>query len=748
MEKEEINEEKMQKIIREAFFGLMIVLELVVGFILLKKDMVPVFRWWLMLLLLELGALPLTALLFRKFSDRGCLFGKLLGGLIPAWLLWLMASLNIATFSTFRVIILSFAVLAAIWVVSFVLKNRASEEGSEKLSLPSGDIFLRNELVFTSAFLLFCYIKCYNPDAFGTERMMDYGFMQSIYRSAVFPPQDFWFAGESLNYYYFGQYFCTFLCKLSLNTVSYGYNIALSMCFAFCFSFAFTLLSQWMEGRDSSRKSVAIPVAVFGGVVLCGSASVHYLIFNFLVPWLWDILAIPGEKPSYWYADSTRYIGYHPETNDRTAHEYPAYSFLLGDLHAHVINIFVVLTILALLYAIVLEEKEHTESWKKTLADPKLWALGFLLGICMMENAWDCPIYYVVAGAVLLSLHLRSDMHGMSVFRITALQGVSVVVSAILVSLPFHLGFKVMADGIMRAENHTPLYQLAILWGLPLCVLVRFFASLLEKKTEGGLREWLRGHNSTDVYVLLLGFCGAGLILIPELIYVADIYSGDFKRFNTMFKLSYQAFILLNLVMAYVIGRFVLCSEKESQRRVGIRAGILLSLCCGYFLTALRMSAGDILDYSRYKGLEADRYLDKECEEDADAVYWARENLADGTVLLEANGSSYTIYNRASVITGLPTVLGWHTHEWLWHNSLDPVDEREEAVRRMYVDADAELMRQYGVEYIFLGSCEYEKYGPEGMDAERLRALGEVVYTAEQADEQGHHSCIIRLASQ
>ena len=59
MEKEEINEEKMQKIIREAFFGLMIVLELVVGFILLKKDMVPVFRWWLMLLLLELGALPL-----------------------------------------------------------------------------------------------------------------------------------------------------------------------------------------------------------------------------------------------------------------------------------------------------------------------------------------------------------------------------------------------------------------------------------------------------------------------------------------------------------------------------------------------------------------------------------------------------------------------------------------------------------------------------------------------------------------
>ena len=720
--------------------------ELILGFFFLKENMMPALRWWLMFVLLGLGALPFCARIFSSFTDKGYLFAKILGGLAVAWVMWLLGSLRILSFSSSAVVGVTLVCLAGVWFSAFL----PQEKRLDITAFPDLSDMLSREVIFAGAFFFFCYVKCFNPDAYGTERMMDYGFMQSIFRTEYFPPEDFWFAGESLNYYYFGQYFMTFLTKLSFNSVSYGYNLALSCCFAFCVSFSFSLVFQWMRGRFGKERSGAAPVAVFGALVLSCSASVHYLIFNYIVPWIWDILVIPGDKPGYWYADSTRYIGYHPETADKTAHEYPAYSFLLGDLHAHVINIFVVMTILALLYAWVREERKAAEEGEEEksilllLRDPKLWTLGFLLGISMMENFWDFPIYFVVAGAVILALHLRSGKSAGRVAASTSLQGATVLLTAFLVSLPFQLSFKAMANGLRIAQNHTPIYQLAILWALPVGLAAAFFVAQLVRSSGTTFRERMRSFEGTDLYIMLLGLCGAGLVLLPELIYLADIYSGDYKRFNTMFKLSYQAFILLNFVAVYTVGSFVLHPQSKGQRKGAIKAGIVLFLCCGYFLTAMKMSGAEITDPLKFRGLAADDFLEREAPLDAEAVYWARENLPDGSVLLEANGSSYTIYNRASVITGLPTVLGWHTHEWLWHNDLTPVDERSALVEQMYVSADKALMKQYGVDYIFLGSCEYEKYSGKGMDAAELCALGDVVFVG-KPDATGRSCYIIKL---
>lgn len=713
--------------------GIILVAEIAAGFILMGSDMTPVIKWWLMMLALGLAAWPLCAKLFDTYSDKGYLFGKILGGLFPAWLLWLLASIRIVRFTGAAVVVVTLLTMVMWWVLSrFAFKKDTALLLRE---MPVDDMLVR-EAVFTGAFILFCYIKCFNPEAYGTERMMDYGFMQSIYRSDYFPPEDFWFAGEELNYYYFGQYFCTFLTKLSFNGVDYGYNLALSMCFALCLGFAFSIVYQLMLGKSGEKKK-AVFAAVLAAMVLPGAASLHYLIFNFLVPWTWDILAIPGEKPSYWYADSTRYIGYHPETNDRTAHEYPAYSFLLGDLHAHVINIFVVLTILAILYAWFKEDSEEKEGsvFALELKNPRLWVLSFLIGICIMENFWDFPIYFVVSGAVLLALNLRRQISPLRVVSTTALQGSVVILAGLAVSLPFQLSFKAMANGIAFSENRTPIYQLAILWALPISLLVGLMVAVIKNCSGDSVRNWLRSFDKTDLYVILIGLCGAGLILIPEIIYIEDIYSGDFKRFNTMFKLSYQAFIMLNLMMCYVVSRFVTRPQTPAQKKWGSIGGVLLVLCCGYFITALRMSAGDIKDRGNYEGLRADAYIEREDAMDSEAIYWARENIPSGSVVLEANGSSYTIYNRVSVITGLPTVLGWHTHEWLWHNDLSPVEDRVEVVRRMYVNADRQLMEQYGVDYIFVGFCEYEKYAEQGMDIDRLRELGQVVYSSPVQDD-------------
>lgn len=85
-----------------------------------------------------------------------------------------------------------------------------------------------------------------------------------------------------------------------------------------------------------------------GAVSLAG--NMHYVIYGCIRQWL------GLNESAYWFPSSTRYIGYDPLVeNDRTIHEFPSYSFVLGDLHAHVVNVMFVLLVLGLF--IFLREK-------------------------------------------------------------------------------------------------------------------------------------------------------------------------------------------------------------------------------------------------------------------------------------------------------------------------------------------------------------------------------------------------------
>ncbi len=736
--------------------GCILVLCLVYG--LMGDDSGPVLTWWLTLLFLGLAFYPLSKSLFHSFTDHGYIFSKVLGFLCSGYMMFLLGSLRIMKFSGTGVWVSTLLTMALVWGIYYFCTKK---KGMQKLfSEMPVDVFLSRELFFLAGFAIFAYLKGFNPSAYGTERMMDYGFMTGMARTEYFPVQDFWFAGENLNYYYFGQYLMTFLTKLSGNEVVYGYNLGLSMCFALCMSLSFSLVYQWMfaHTEDQEKEGQKHPgrVATFAGIMaslaVTFAANCHYIIFNFLVPMVWEILGLEGQTPSYWFADSTRYIGYHPDVNDKTAHEYPAYSFLLGDLHAHVINIFVVLTILAILFACTraLKAGEKREwKWKELFLDLSVLMIGFLIGICMMENYWDFPIYYVVAGAILLAIHLRSGDSALSVGARIGTQGIIVLTVATVISLPFSLQFHAMTNGFARAEDHTRWYQLLILWGMPVALLVGHFVSMAVRCKTKSFRPSIRELDHTDLYVLLIGLCASGLILIPEVMYVVDIYTGGYKRFNTMFKLSYQAFIMLGLLTGYVTAKWIARPQSAAQRKWGIIAGIVVLWSCGYFKTALDDSFGDVTDPERHKGLRADAFIYEYRPMDAEAVKWINASVPSGSVVLEANGDSYTLYNFVSVLTGLPTVLGWHTHEWLWHNDLDPVDLRAADILEIYTGTDLqkkqELLQKYNVDYIYIGSNEYEKYGQSGMDPQILLEMGEVVYYSTTPDMQGNLIYLVKV---
>lgn len=135
--------------------------------------------------------------------------------------------------------------------------------------------------------------------------------------------------------------------------------------------------------------------------------------------------------------------------------------------------------------------------------------------------------------------------------------------------------------------------------------------------------------------------------------------------------------------------------------------------------------------------------------DDVAAIRWFNEQVPGHPVILETHGESYTDYGRISAFTGLPTVMGWETHEWLWRTSkehpnayADFVLPRQTDVTTLYTTEDqAErlaLIEQYAIRYIVIGSLERTRFraDPEDMDSpslvreEQLRALGPVVFSS------------------
>ncbi len=796
-----------------------------------------VINWWLILLASGLAFLPLTMLVLRRFKDSGWLFSKVIGVAVSGWFMWLLASVKIMKFGSLQCWI-SVGICFALNVVLYLLyiHKRRNTEDFVLFENPQETVthMALTELLFLLAFIIWNYIKAFRPEAYGTtEKMMDYGFMKAMFKSDYMPPEDMWLAGQPINYYYVGQFLATYLTKLAGTGVEYGYNFSLNMLAAFGFALPCSIVfnASWNFKSDKEKlKDRVFPYVAAGisGLAVSIAGNMHYCIFNNLAPILRSIIGVQGlaDKADYtfsgyWFPNATRYIGYNPETNDKTIHEFPSYSFVLGDLHAHVLNIMFVLTVIAILLGLILQRKKELEGAMqkglyledrskkgvagfslKEIFQPQIILCGFFTGLFHTTNFWDYPIYFVVSGAIILFVNCRLYNFSKRTLLLTLFHAVIVIVTGDLMSLPFTLNFNQIASQLNICETHTPLYQLLILWGLPVIVTLVFLGALIKEKKEivcnpartneepgrkNVLFRFIANLNLSDMFILTLGLCAIGLVLLPEIVYVKDIYSGDYKRANTMFKLSYQAFIMFGMVMGYSLTKFVFYSKK-GLRVFGIIALYFLISTFGYFDNATKAWFGDYnfvtedgaiakdLDFvltiayyvlfgilavsifylfeakrkkykqliafsllgmfamsvviilfgsyfvknDRYKHLNSGVYLENENYDDFLATNWINENIEGRPVLLEANGNSYTYFERISTITGLPTILGWRTHEWLWQSTSeegglpDIVAEREEDIEDIYTSDDygyvMELLRKYNVEYIYVGGCEREKF--------------------------------------
>lgn len=754
------------------------------------SDIPYLYLFWLIIFSIGVFNLPLTLRLFNTFGDKGYIFSKILGLILISYTVWLLSSLRIAPFNLVNSIVVF--VLWALFNLVLLIKSIKKEKKFIQ-SLPI-KLWIFEELLFTFIFVGWSLVRGYNPEIHGLEKFMDFGFINSLLRTSYMPPLDMWLSSSNnpglytgsftINYYYFGHFVTSLLTKLSTVPASVTYNLMLGLLCAFTFMGSFSLTSNLFYIFSKKIKDIeflskkVILSGILGGLLVAFGGNLHTIYaftkgYDFDTPKpVWEVLGKPNVS-RYWYPNATRFI-------PNTIHEFPLYSFVVSDLHGHVLDIPFVLFTLAFLFSIAISvknsEKLHgntiasfISSIQSTVSFQKIILLGLVISVMYMTNAWDGIIYFGLSVLVFMVLFTTLDdnkNYSISLFptfRIHLLsKNISLYlprfllivftlgISYLLFSLPFNMHFVPFAKGIgvncvtPNSSNQilcdfSPWWMLLILWGyfyffaLTFLITTIFpaFKRMFTHSETSGLTQ-------SDVFATILIIISTGLLIAPELIFARDIYPAHYRA-NTMFKLGYQAFMMLGIASSFIIFRFVEHSPfKKIKNKFSLLAKIwwkfaflilFLVLLYPFFATNSYYNG-----LKMYQGLDGLTWLWRVHPGDLATIEFFKETLGEKEqpVILEAVGQSYTDYARISANTGLPTVLGWPVHEWLWRGSFDESGKREREVKEIYEakdkDSAKKLLDTFNVEYVIVGKLEKDQY--HNLNESIFYELGTVVFEA------------------
>ena len=614
--------------------------------------------------LLGLAALPLAALVLGRLPGAGLAFAKPLGLLAAAYPLWLLAHVGVVPYGS----VSAWAGVGLLVAVGLALRRRLvrQADGLDRRLLAGA------EATFAVAFLGAALLNAYSPDVRGTEKPMDMAFVNVVNASSSFPPHDPWLAGEDLNYYWLGHYLMAFMIRLTGVEPSVGYNLSLALVLALAAVAAFGLASA-LTAAAGGRRPVTAGVLGAGFVCVAGNLEgARKLIFD------------GGPLAGYDWFGVSRVV---PDTIT----EFPAFSFVLGDLHAHVLAI--PFTLLALAFGL-----------QVALAGPRsadLLPAGITVGVLYAINAWSYP---VVAGLVVLACVSSLRGRHPSVGRVAG-WSVGLLAVSVLAVLPFWLTF----EPSVRGFGWVPERRSLLLFARDQALILGIFGLILVAAGVQRLRGAWDCRADAERFFWLLVAGGVACVALAEIVYVRDEFDGSaLFRMNTVFKLGYEAWILLAVAAACAL------SLARGRLPLAVWAPVAVALVG---LAAIYPVAGSYARkaaFSEGPRLDGMRWL---TPGDVAAIAWLRENSDPDAVVLEAVGDDYSElgHARISTFTGRAAVLGWAGHELQWGHD---AGSRREDVARMYRGTDVsevrDLLRRYGVTHVVAGPLERADHGEEG----------------------------------
>lgn len=675
-------------------------------------------RWLMVLFCLAFCLRPLMPI--SRLSVQDDCFGLCVGfGLgLSFFISYIIGSVFNLPFNT----IICYVCVCVLCAVSVFVAIK--KKGFYEYSVDGFCKYLKGYVVF--AFIFFAAFWCigYNSAVdCGTENYMDYGFMTSIFRQESFKPADFWFAGERLNYYYLGQASAVFLTRLAFTTPEYGYNLMLCTFIAVVFCACAEIAEGFVKNIAVNSMSVSSKTAgIFAGCVAAFAGNFVWVTDGIIKPLWQKITGNDDVGAQFWFADPTVYISTVLGDPDNGKNEFPAYSVILGDLHAHVVDLMFTLPFLAMCFDYLFAPKKEEKNIYRFVV------MGILLALFKGSNYWDFAIFYVICGAMIVFKNFADGKFSKE--NIMEVLKAAIIITAVsyVAALPFTLSFTPISSKICLAQNHTPFDKLLVLWGFPVIVILGLLINMLKSGNEHIIRD-----NGIKMGLTAFVMCAFGLIAVPEVVYIEDIYGDLNARFNTMFKLTYVAFVLFAIIIGIAAG--ILVEYKKKYMLVIL--GTVCALLCLYTPFAAWQWQGRVLYPKERMCISSIKpiYENENYYFETDIYEVLSRDDSKNPVIVECSGDSYTHENAISVLSGANTVVGWFVHEWLWHDDSDTVNDRRMEVTKFYESGDSEycrdFLRKYEVDYIVVGTAECMRYV---VNKDGFEMFGEVVLKANYDD--------------
>ena len=789
--------------------------------------MLDALLWLLTVELIGLAAFPLAFYLLPKLADRGFTLSKPFGILLVSYLFWILGLAHIPTVQTTAIALVLLLAAASAYIAYRHLDDLHNFIAREWRTLVIA------EAVFFVFFIGWALFRSYDPFINHTEQPMDLALLSASINSQVGHPEDPWLRGESISYYYFGYWMMGAISQIAAVSSNIAYNLAMALIPAMAAAGIFGLVSN-MVRMDRARWGYAIVAGIAAALFLVVAANLQgvleFMRLNGMgsqgfYDWIRiDGLPGPADMPPaswapsdfWWWFHASRVINTFDGVHfiDNTIQEFPFFSFLLGDMHPHVMSIPFVLLFVGVALNICRLPGNFWRDYRSPYTYAIVLMAAVVLGGLGFNNLWDMPTF----GALLIAvLALRAYREGSDIRQSFALAlfpvGLAVIALAVLMYSPYLLDINAGVNGIGVVITHTRAVHMFIVWGLFLVavtpfLLVTFWQTTVQRdwaaqaftalglaffswllwalaylpSSEGSIEETIsrfigilpltglaaigiynalylarRENEGGRLFATLLAVLGLGLIIGAEFLFIRDFFN---NRGNTVFKLYYQAWILLAAASAFAVYYWL----NTIRARTGWRsvfsyawaaAFVLLLLGSLYYpLAAVKTKPETPQTGRTLDGLSFVRIYNPA---EYDAIEWLKRNASPDEAVVEAVGE-WSDWGMISRSTGLPTIVNWLGHQKQWRGGWEQFDadtpdvsralrdqyfdDRAFEVERIYTSlypGEAQLiLYKYDIDYVYIGRREREKYGIEGIP--KFDAIADLVF----ADPNGE-SAIYRV---
>ncbi len=513
--------------------------------------------WWLLVTLAGAAAFPLAVRLLGGLPDKGYTLARALGMLLVAFVYWLMASYGFVANSTSGMI--------AAWLIVLIVGLLAYFNIGERVNWSAywrenNRVIIAVEIIFIVLFAIMFVYRAYQNDTFYTEKPMEMNFISGIMRSETFPPNDPWMAGYSISYYYFGYVMTAMLTMLSGIHSGFGFSMMVALLFSLSALTAFGVAYNIARSRTIHQHTARINERGRTASIVTGIFAILFVLVmgNFqmaLVEMPYRAQSAPASYFEWWgmqgFTDMES-IGYvqadnaprittpltHPQewgsrgwwwwhtsriltdyTFDGTEaviqpiNEVPAFSFILMDVHPHVLALPFVLLAMGMAINIVLIGR-----------DPNRYEIilyGVMIGGLIFLNTWDAPMFLVLlvgADALRRLLHRDGNLSADDWLALLGF-GASITLIAIGAYLPFLIGFRSQAGGfIPNLMTPTELKHYFLMFGPFLLLSGGFLFREIGLGSRAKRMNWrlgaiVAGSIAGVLLFLMLIFIGVGIAL-------------------------------------------------------------------------------------------------------------------------------------------------------------------------------------------------------------------------------------------